>query len=114
MTVYGGIDQLTGKRIQLREAVTARATRRETEKEAEKVQTRLLNQVDERCSPRTEATVKELLDRRLEVIDIERKTRAGYVGKIEKHIRPTIGRPAGRTRQGGHDRGALRALAPLP
>jgi hypothetical protein len=36
--------------------------------------------------------VNELLDRWLEVIDIERKTRTGYVGKIEKHVRPTIGR----------------------
>ncbi|MFC4943333.1 tyrosine-type recombinase/integrase [Pseudonocardia sp. GCM10023141] len=92
VTVYGGIDQLTGKRVQLRETVAARATRRETEKEAEKVQTRLLNRVDERRSPRTEATVNELLDRWLEVIEIERKTRTGYVGKIEKHVRPTIGR----------------------
>ena len=53
---------------------------------------KLLNQVDERRSPRTEATVNELLDRWLEVIDIEKTTRTGYVGKIEKHIRPTIGR----------------------
>jgi len=50
--------------------VTARSTRRETEKEAEKVQTRLRNQVDERRSPRTEATVNELLDRWLDVIDL--------------------------------------------
>ena len=56
------------------------------------VLTRLLNQVDERRSPRTEATVNELLDRWLEVIEVERKTRAGYVSKIEKHIRPTVGR----------------------
>ena len=54
--------------------------------------TRLLNQVDERRSPRTEATVNELLDRWLDVLDVERKTRAGYVSKIEKHVRPTIGR----------------------
>lgn len=86
------IDQLTGKRIQLRETVPARATRRETEKEAEKVHTRFLIQVDERRSPRTEATVNELFDRRHDVIDIEGKTRAGYVGRIEKHIRPTVGR----------------------
>lgn len=92
VTVYGGIDQLTGKRLQLRETVSAHATRRETEKAAEKVQTKLLNQVDERRSPKTEATVNELLDRWLDVIDVERKTRVGYVGKIEKHIRPSIGR----------------------
>lgn len=36
----------------------------------------------------------QLLDRWLDVIDIEKKTRAGYVGKIEKHIRPTLGQLA--------------------
>lgn len=91
VAVYGGTDQLTGKRLQLRETVPARATRRETEREAEKVRTRLLNQVDERRSPRTCATVNELLDRWLEVADIDRKTRTGYVGKIEKHVRPELG-----------------------
>ena len=55
VTVYGGLDQLTGKPMQLRETVPARATRRETEREAEKLKTRLLNQVDERRSPRTDA-----------------------------------------------------------
>ena len=49
--MYGGIDQLTGKRIQLRETVKARDTQRETETEAEKVHVKLLNQVDERRSP---------------------------------------------------------------
>ena len=99
MTVNSGTDQLTGKGIQLRETVAPRATKRETEREAEKVQVRLLNQVDERRSPTTEATVNELLDRCLEVINVERTTRTGYIGKIEKHVRPTIGHlPLGRTR----------------
>lgn len=98
--VYAGIDQLTGKKLWLRETVAARTSKRETEREAERVLTRLLNQVDERRSPRTEVTVNELLDRWLEVIDVERTTRTGYVGKIEKHIRPTIGRlPVGRVKQ---------------
>ncbi|ANY06906.1 integrase [Pseudonocardia sp. HH130630-07] len=92
VSVYGGVDQVTGKQIRLRETVPARATKRETEREADKAVTRLLNQVDERRSPRTEATVNQLIDRWLDVIEVERKTRAGYVGKIEKHIRPTIGR----------------------
>jgi integrase len=90
--VYAGIDQLTGQKLWLRETVQARASRRETEKEADRVRTRLLNQVDERRSPRTEATVNDLLDRWLDVVDIDVKTRAGYVGKIQKHIRPTLGR----------------------
>lgn len=59
--------------------------------------------------------MNELLDLRLDVIDIERKTRAGYAGKIGKHIRPTIGRPAGwRPGEGGDDRGALRAAPQVP
>jgi hypothetical protein len=47
--------------------------------------------VDEDRSPRTRATVNQLLDRYLEVIELEPTTRQGYVGKIDKHIRPTIG-----------------------
>ncbi|MFC4950105.1 hypothetical protein [Pseudonocardia sp. GCM10023141] len=90
--VYAGIDQLTGKKIWLRETVAVCDTEAGTRTAAEKALTKLLNQVDERRSPKTETTVNELLDRWLEVIDIERKTRTGYVGKIEKHIRPTIGR----------------------
>ena len=90
--VYGGIDHLTGQKMWLRETVPARGTDAETAAEAEKVLTRLLNQVDERRSPRTEVTVNQLIDRWLDVIDVERKTRAGYVSKIEKHVRPTIGR----------------------
>jgi len=44
--VYASVDQLTGKKMWLRETVPARATQRETEREADKVLTRLLNQVD--------------------------------------------------------------------
>lgn len=46
MKVYASVDQLTGKKMWLRETVPARATQRETEREADKVLTRLLNQVD--------------------------------------------------------------------
>jgi tRNA A37 N6-isopentenylltransferase MiaA len=72
--VYAGIDQLTGKKLWLRETVPARPTQSETKRDAEKAITRLLNQVDEHRSPRTEATVDELLNRWLEVLDVERKT----------------------------------------
>jgi hypothetical protein len=83
--VYAGVDQLTGTKMWLRETVPAREDRKETEREVARVLTRLLNQVDERRHPRTEATVNELLDRWLEVLHVERKTRAGYVSKINKH-----------------------------
>src|SRR4051794_26673927 len=70
--VYAGSDPLTGKRHDLTEVVPAgpRAAA-----EAEKVRTRLLNQVDERRNPRTKATLNQLLDRYLEVVELEPTTR---------------------------------------
>jgi integrase len=89
--VYAGVDPVSGQDVWLRETVKARTARRETEREAEKVLTRLLNQVDERRNPRTTATMNQLLDRWVEVIDVARRTRDGYMRQIERHIRPTIG-----------------------
>jgi hypothetical protein len=88
VTVYAGVDPLSNRRMYLRETVPAgpRAAG-----EAEKVRTRLLNQVDEKRNPRTTATVNQLIDRWLEVIDIEASTKQGYVRKIGKHIRPVLG-----------------------
>jgi hypothetical protein len=60
---------------------------------AEAALTRLLNQVDEQRSPKTEATVNHHVDRWLEMLDVERRTRIGYIGKIEKHIRPDAREP---------------------
>jgi integrase len=59
--------------------------------DARKVRTRLLNQVDEQRNPRTRATVNQLLDRYLEVLDVEQTTRRAYVGYIDKHVRPLLG-----------------------
>ena len=70
---YAGIDPLTGRKHYLKEAVGTR-------RDAERVRTRLLSQVDEDRSPRTRATVNQLLDRHLEVIELEPTTRQGYVG----------------------------------
>jgi hypothetical protein len=91
--VYAGVDPVTGEDVWLRETVRKGSrTHRQTEREADKVLTKLLNQVDERRNPRTGASVNQLLDRWLDVVELERTTRVGYLGKIEKHIRPTIGR----------------------
>jgi integrase len=86
--VYAGSDPLTGKRHDLTEVVPPgpRAAA-----EAEKVRSRLLNQVDERRNPRTKATLNQLLDRYLDVIDLEESTRATYVGYLERHVRPALG-----------------------
>lgn len=83
--VHGGVDPLTGRRRDLTETATTYA-------EAKRARTRLQNQVDERRSPRTRATVDQLLDRWLEVLDVEVSTRRGYVIKLDKHVRPVLGR----------------------
>lgn len=86
--VYAGIDPVSKKRHYLVETVPAgpRAAR-----EAEKVRTRLLNQVDEKRNPRTKATVNQLMDRYLEVLDVEPTTRGTYEGYIRNHVRPLLG-----------------------
>jgi integrase len=92
--VYAGIDPITKKRHYLTETIPAGPTAR---KEAEKVRTRFLSQVDDRRNPRTRATVDQLLDRWLEVLDVEASTRQGYVRKLNKHVRPLLGKlPVGR------------------
>src|SRR3954447_9075721 len=75
--VYAGIDPVSKKKHYLVETVPAgpRAAR-----EAEKVRTRLLNQVDEKRNPRTRATVNQLMDRYLELIKIDDTTRVTYEG----------------------------------
>jgi integrase len=86
--VYGGRDPLTKRDYYLVEVVPPGPG---VHREAEKVRTRLLNQVDEQRSPRTRATVSQLMDRYLEVIDVEEKTRRGYITYIDKHIGPQLG-----------------------
>jgi integrase len=72
--VYAGSDPLTGKRHDLTEVVPPgpRAAA-----EAEKVRARLLNQVDEQRNPRTKATVNQLLDRYLAVVELEESIPSG-------------------------------------
>src|SRR6266536_4678162 len=92
--VFAGYDPLTKKRHYLTEIVKPRPG---AEREAEKVRTRLVNQVDEERNPRTRATVNQLMDRYLEVLDVEEKSRQGYISYIDKHVRPQLGGlPVGR------------------
>jgi hypothetical protein len=70
--VYAGADPLTGKRHNLDELVQPGPR---AKAEAEKVRTRLLNQLDECRNPRTRATVNQLMDRYLEVLVVGETTR---------------------------------------
>ena len=87
--VYAGEDPLTGRRHYLRETVPAgpRAAR-----DAEQVRARLLSQVDEGRNPRTKATVNQLMDRYLQLLDVEVTTRKSYEGYVRNHIRPLLGK----------------------
>ena len=78
--VYAGFDPVTKRRHYLRETVPAGP---KAEREAEKVLTRLLNQVDERRHPRTNASVNQLLKRYLDTFfDGEPSTRDQYRGYL--------------------------------
>ncbi|MGE3413398.1 MAG: tyrosine-type recombinase/integrase [Dehalococcoidia bacterium] len=86
--VYAGVDALSGKRNYLVETVPAGP---KAPAEAEKVRRRLVNEVDEQRSPRTKATVNQLMDRYLELLDAEETTRSRYEQVIRTHIRPLLG-----------------------
>lgn len=88
--VYAAVDPISKRRLYLSEIVPAGPRAGD---QAEKVRTRLLSQVDERRSPRTRATVSQLLDLWLQVLDVDPSTRTGYESKIGKHIRPLLGSP---------------------
>src|SRR3954447_239839 len=77
--VYAGDDPVSGKRDYLDELVP---TGPRAAAEAEKVRTRLLHEVDERRNPKTRAAVNQLLDRHLEMLDVEPTTRTRYEGII--------------------------------
>ncbi|HEX3649551.1 MAG TPA: site-specific integrase, partial [Pseudonocardiaceae bacterium] len=85
--VYAGIDPLSGRRNYLTETVQPGPKAWD---EAAQVRTRLINQVDEQRNPRTKATVNQLMDRYLELLDVDVNTRRSYEGYIRNHIRPLL------------------------
>ncbi|HZA74024.1 MAG TPA: site-specific integrase, partial [Propionibacteriaceae bacterium] len=80
--VYAGMDAVSRKRIYLSEVFPAGS---HASREAERVRSRLQNQVDERRNPRTRANLGQLLDKWLDVLDVDPTTRRTYEGYIRKH-----------------------------
>jgi hypothetical protein len=80
--VYAGIDALSGRRHYLVETVPAGP---KPAAEPERVRRRLVNQVDEQRNPRTKATVNQLMDRYLELVDVEDTTLERYEQAIRIH-----------------------------
>jgi len=88
VTVYAGVDPLTKRRHYLREVIAAGPTARA---EAEKARRRLVVQVDEQRSPRTAATVGQLLDQHFELLEVDPGTLGTYRSLATSHIVPLIG-----------------------
>ncbi|MDP9643703.1 integrase/DNA-binding transcriptional regulator YhcF (GntR family) [Actinopolyspora lacussalsi] len=87
--VSAGLDPVTKQRHRLIEVVPPGP---QALAEAERVRTRLLNEVDERRSPRTQATVEQLLERYLDQhFDGEPSTKANYRRYARLHVLPFIG-----------------------
>jgi integrase len=82
--VYAGMDPITRRERRL----TGTAS---TPREAERLRTRLLAQVDGQRVPNTKATVRQLLDRWLETANLELSTRHNYEGYIRRQINPALG-----------------------
>jgi hypothetical protein len=102
--VYAGVDPLTGKNHYLGETV-------ETRRDAQRSRTRLLSQVDENRNPRTRATLNQLLDRYLEVVELEPDDPAG-LRREDREARPAHDRlPACRPARRRDPGAALRAAA---
>ena len=86
--VYAGTDPVSGRRNDLTETIPPGPT---AQRDAQKALTRLLSQLDEQRNPRTRATVNQLMDRYLELINIEETTRGKYEAYVRNHIRPLLG-----------------------
>ncbi|MPY97737.1 MAG: tyrosine-type recombinase/integrase [Actinophytocola sp.] len=82
--VYAGTDPLTGKRLYLRESTT-------DEKEAERILTRLLAQVDANTHAKTEGTIGAGLDEWLPTHDVDDSTRETNETYIRLYIKPALG-----------------------
>jgi integrase len=89
MRVFAGVDPVTGKDRYLSESV--KRTDRPARREAEKVMARLQAEVDGQRSAQSSVTLGYTLDEWLKTIEVEDSTRDGYIGYIERNIRPALG-----------------------
>jgi integrase len=83
------VDPVTGKPSYLAE--TVKGTDRAGKKRAEKLLTKLQAQVDQQRSPSSSVSLNHAINEWLRASDIEPTTRPGYVGYIERTIRPALG-----------------------
>ena len=84
VSVFAGIDPLTGKRMYLRESTT-------DEREAQRILTRFRAQVDAQRQARTKATLRVAIVEWFRVHEVEETTREGYEIYIRRYILPALG-----------------------
>lgn len=84
VNVYAGVDPLTGKRLYLTESTT-------DEKEAERILTKLVAQVDAERYARTNATLSVAIDEWLRTLEVEDTTREAYEMYARRYLKPALG-----------------------
>jgi integrase len=89
VVVYAGIDPVTGRRTYKRE--TVKGTDDVARKKARKVRTKLIAEVDRQNRPTSSVSFGYAIGEWLRTADIEQSTRDGYVGYIDRAIRPALG-----------------------
>jgi len=86
--VYAGVDVLTGRKLYLKEVVEPGPRQ---QARAEKVRDELIRQVEQGRQVRTTASVRQLVERHLEVAAVEPRTLHTLRGYLRNHIVPLIG-----------------------
>ncbi|GAY08718.1 integrase [Pseudonocardia sp. N23] len=89
MSVYAGIDSVSGRRHYLRETIKAGP---DAAAKAEAARLRMLGEVAERRNPRTSSTIDQLLTKYLDQFDGAPNTLDLYRGYVRNHISPKLGR----------------------
>ena len=99
VSLFAGRDPVTGRRLYLRELIPPGPC---AAREAEKAARRLGTQLDERRSPRTSATVNQMLDKYFEVLDRDVSTVSTYRGHLSA-VGRAVRTPHGHLALGSHD-----------
>jgi integrase len=89
VSVYAGLDPVTGKRVYLRE--TVQGTDKAAQKRADKALTKLLAQVDAQRTTQSSVSLSYAINEWMRVNEIEDTTRNTYVGYIDRTIVPALG-----------------------
>ena len=84
VSVYAGVDPVTGRRLYLTESTT-------NERTAERIRTRLLAQVDEKRNAKTRGTIGPALDEWLPTHDVDESTRETNETYVRLYIKPALG-----------------------